>query len=174
MSLRKLTGMLCIVSMAVCLTACGEDSPKNTEEPEATEATAVSPSAAAVAKKMETITVFTIDASTMSILPSRVKKKEDDDSLDYLVTLVLDNLEDDEIVIDHVEQDGDKAIIVFDSNKKPVSDCDEEMEDLILECFSNSILDNAEGIHSVIFRTDKGAYVSAYKTMKEDEVYASR
>ncbi|MEE3468373.1 MAG: hypothetical protein VZQ83_08025 [Eubacterium sp.] len=170
MFLRKLTGLLCIISIAFCLVACGEETPQS-PTPEATEETVVTPSAVS---QMETITVFTIDASTMSILPSRVKKNENDDSLQYLVELVLDNLEDDKIGISSVEQEGDKAIIYFDSNKKPVSDCDEEMEDLILECFANSILDNAEGVHGVIFRTDKGNYVSAYKTMKEDEVYASR
>ena len=37
-----------------------------------------------------------------------------------------------------------------------VKGCSEEMEDLILECFANSILDNVEGVHAVSFCTDKG------------------
>lgn len=170
MLLKRLTGLLCIVILAFSLVACGQDDSAD-QTPEKTEEAVSTPTAAV---KMETITVFTIDASTMSILPSRVKKNQDDDSLSYLVQLVLDNLEDDEIGIVNVAQNEDKAIVEFDSTKKPVTGCDEEMEDLILECFANSILDNAEGVHSVIFRTEKGAYKSKYKTMKEDEEYASR
>ena len=172
--MKKLTGLLCICLLAVCLcTACGdgESDPQTSAEVSTTEPEKAT---ATPAPAFETITVFTIDPSSMSLKASRVKKKEDDDSLEYLAQLVLDNLEDDEIRLSGVEQEGDQAVIIFDSTGKPVKGCDEEMESLILECFANSILDNAEGVHGVIFRTDKGAYESENLSMEEDEVYASR
>ena len=169
--MKKLTGLLCIGLLVLCLTACGDG---DAEPQKSAEVTAAPEDTATPAPAFETITVFTIDTSSMSLKASRVKKKEDDDSLSYLAQLVLDNLEDDEIHLDKVEQEGDQAIIYFDSKGKPVTGCDEEMEGLILECFANSILDNAEGCHGVIFRTEKGAYESENLSMEEDEVYASR
>ena len=166
---RKLTGVLYILVLVFCLTACGNSSAP--EQKATSEPTEESP---LPSPKMETITVFTIDPDSMAVLPSRVKKKEDDDSLMYITELVLNNLEDDNIRVSEVSMEEDKAIIVFDSTGKPVTDCDADMEGLILECFANSILDNVEGCHGVIFRTDKGAYASENITMKKDEVYASR
>ena len=171
--MKKLTGMLCICLLAFCLTACGGDEdPKKPEK--SAEVTAEPEDTATPAPAFETITVFTIDPSSMSLKASRVKKKEDDDSLSYLSQLVLDNLEDDEIRISKVEEEGDQAIIYFDSTGKPLKGCDIDMESLILECFANSILDNLEGCHGVIFRTDKGAYESENISLGVDEVYASR
>ncbi len=172
--MRKLTGLLCIVLLLFALTACGSDS-VDTPEPTTNQTTEQEPSEEPIpSPNMETITVFTIDPANMAIMPSQVKKNEADDSVEYVTELVLQNLEDDEIRIASAISDGDRAIIAFDSESKPVKGCDEEMEDLILECFANSILDNVEGIHSISFCTEKGPYISENKEMAADEIYASR
>ena len=166
---KKILKIICIFALAAFVTACdGEAVPEDTSAPTAT---AEAPSPTPV---METITIFTFDPNTMTISPSQVKKNKDDDSLMYITELVLNSLEDDEIQISEVQQEDDKAIIVFDSSSKPLKDCDAEMEGLILECFANSILENVDGCHGVIFRTEKGAYKSKNFSMGEDEVYASR
>ena len=160
-----------ILVLMLALTACGEEAAPSAT-PSASSVTASS--TPLPTPDMETITVFTIDPTNMTVLPSRVKKDKDDDSLMYITELVLNNLEDDSILISDVIQEEDKAIIVFDSSGKPVKGCDPVMEGLILECFANSLLDNVDGLHGVIFRTDKGAYKSDNLKMKKDEVYASR
>ena len=156
--LKKYLKIISIFVLAVFVTACGSD-----EKPEVTPTVAPTEAVESAAPVMETITVFTFDPNTMSISPSQVKKDKDDDSLMYITELVLNNLEDDDIQISEVQQEEDKAIIVFDSSSKPVKNCDAEIEGLILEC-----------CHGVIFRTDKGAYKSKHLSMGEDEVYASR
>lgn len=172
MFVRRKSRLLSVALVCMCLLcSCGStDSPKVSDisTPAALEETPLP------TPQMETITVFTIDSASMTILPSKVKKNQDDDSLSYIAELVLNNLGDDDIRLSKVEQDGDRAVLEFDSESKPVKDCDEEMESLILECFANSILDNVEGCHSVIFRTDKGAYESDNLKMGIDEAYASR
>ena len=174
--MKRLTGLLCIVLLLFALTACGSDEdtvdvPESTESTQTTEDKTSEP---ILSPNMETITVFTIDPINMAIMPSQVKKNEADDSVEYITKLVQDNLEDDEIRVASAVQEKDRAVIAFDSGSKPVKGCDEEMEDLILECFANSILDNVEGIHEVSFCTDKGPYISENKEMEADEIYASR
>ena len=173
--MKRLTGLLCIVLLLFALTACGSDDEK-IEDPESTSNTTTEDESSEPipSPNMETITVFTIDPANMAIMPSQVKKNEADDSVEYITKLVQENLEDDEIRVFSAIQDGDRAVIAFDSESKPVKGCDEEMEDLILECFANSILDNVEGIHEVSFCTDKGRYISENKEMEADEIYASR
>ncbi|MBO6109201.1 MAG: hypothetical protein J6P16_07360 [Eubacterium sp.] len=168
---KKALRAVCICLIAVIMISCGSGDTTEELREEPTESAVQTP---LPTPRIETITVFTIDPATMSILPSRVRKNEDDDSLSYITELVLNNLEDDQIKVSGVSQEKDSAIIVFDSTAKPVTGCDAEMETLILDCFANSILDNVEGCHSVIFRTDKGAYSSENLEMGEDEIYASR
>ena len=173
--MKKLSGLLCIVLLLFALTACGSDEDvNNTPEPASNAKTEQESSEPIPSPNMETITVFTIDPVNMAIMPSQVKKNEDDDSVEYITKLVQENLEDSDIKVSSATQDGDKAFIAFDSESKPVKGCDEEMEDLILECFANSILDNVDGIHEVGFCTDKGPYISENKEMEADEIYASR
>ena len=174
--MKKLTGLLCIVLLSFALTACGseDDEDTNTPEPSSNITTEDETSEPIPSPNMETITVFTIDPANMAIMPSQVKKNEADDSVEYITKLVRENLEDDEIRVSSATQKGERAIIAFDSKSKPVKGCDEEMEDLILECFANSILDNVDGIHEVSFCTDKGPYISENKEMEADEIYASR
>ena len=170
MMMKKALKIISIIMIAAFVTACGtEEGPAP-----ATPTAAPTEAAASEAPVMETITVFTFDPNSMTIIPSQVKKNKDDDSLMYITELVLNNLGDDDIQISDVQLEGDKAIVVFDSSSKPVKKCTAEIEGLILECFANSILDNVDGCHGVIFRTDKGAYKSKNIKMGEDEVYASR
>ena len=168
--MRRLVCLLGTVLLAVMLTACSGEPSASTQAPKATE----SPEPIAT-PQMETITIFTIDTSSMSLLPTQVKKKSDDDSPSYITDLVLENLEDDSIGVSEVSQEDDKAIIVFKADTKPIKGCDAELEPLILDCFANSILDNVEGVHSVVFRSDIGAYKSANGLeFGEDEEYASK
>lgn len=167
--LKKLRYGIILFLCLFCLAGCGEtsDNPSVTAKITPTDTPLPEP-------QMETITIFTIDPSTMSLKPSQVKKQEDDNSPGLITDLVLSNLNDDGIVVTATDLSGDTVTITFSSEGKPIRNCEEDMEYLILDCFANSILDNVDGCHKVIFRSDKGAYVSEHITMKEDEVYASK
>lgn len=149
---------------AVVMTACG----KKTVDRNAT-------TSAVTAKRstMETITIYSINSDTMSLIPVSVKKVSNDNSLDYICSLVQENLDEKDIQITECRQSGKKVIVSFSSQGKPVKNCSNKMENLILESFANSLLDNVEGCESIIFRCDGGAYVSSQHSFEKNEIYAS-
>ena len=168
--MKKRSLVLCLILCSLFVFGCDQ---KN--------APTQSPSTATATKepKFETITIFTIDTANMQITPNRVKKNEDNDSLSYICDLVEDNLDDDSIHVAEAFTETDKksddtAVIVFDKGGKPLKDCTEEMEYLILDCFANSILDNVTGCHKVVFRSSDGAYKSENVEFGKDEAYASK
>lgn len=155
-------GIFCV--MAVMMTACGK-------KPENKNAT----SSAVTAKRstMETITIYSINSDTMSLIPVSVKKVSNNNSIDYICSLVQENLDEKDIHITECKQSGKKVIVSFSSQGKPVKNCSSKMEDLILESFANSLLDNVDGCESIIFRCDGDAYVSSQHSFEKNEVYAS-
>ena len=160
--------VVCLLGMVFILAACESENEgpavKMTPTPEETPLPT---------PELETITVFTIDSANMTAVPSRVKKNQADDSVEYIVQLVSDNLEDSEIRVSEAFMEGENAVIVFDQKSKPLKNCPADMEALILDCFSTSVLDNVDGCRGVIFRSDKGKYASDNLTLGEDEIYAS-
>ncbi|MCR4604668.1 MAG: hypothetical protein K5639_01575 [Eubacterium sp.] len=168
--MKKLKSFVCLILCAALLFGCGEKTDPSS-----------SPSApsATVEPTFETITIFTIDTGNMQIVPSQVKKEDGNDSLVYICDLVEDNLDDDEIhvtgaTLEKTKVADDTAVIVFDAEGKPLKNCVEDMETLILDCFANSILDNVEGVHYVVFRSSEGAYKSESLKLGENEAYASK
>lgn len=76
------------------------------------------------------------------------------------------------ILIDSVSEDQNGNVkISFKKNSIPVIGVDEELEYLILDCFSQSILDNMETVHAVIFRIEGKAYVTDNVSMGKNEAY---
>ena len=161
--------LLSIVSIVLCLsvlTACGggsEPAPEVTATPEATAQT-----------QMDTVTIYTVDASTMQLIPSKVMTETGEENIANICDLVVKNLEDDGISVVEAKMEDETGVVVFDSTGKPLVDCDEEMESLILECFVNSIFENIDECQDVIFRTDKGAYISEHMELGENDVYATK
>ncbi len=166
--MKRLKAVVCLFSLIFVLTACESE----TEGP-AVDMTPTPEDTPLPTPELETITVFTIDSANMTTIPSRVKKNPGNDSVEYIVQLVADNLEDSDIRISKAYMEGDNAIIVFNPKGKPLVNCPADMETLILDCFSTSVLDNVDGCQGVIFRSEKGKYSSDNLTLEEDEVYAS-
>ncbi|MBO4394957.1 MAG: hypothetical protein J5819_01245 [Eubacterium sp.] len=166
--MKRFRSIVCLLCMLFVLVACESE----TEKP-AVNMTPAPEDTPLPTPELETITVFTIDSAKMTTVPSRVKKIPGNDNVDYIVQLVLDNLEDSDIHISKAFMEGENAVIVFKSKSKPLKNCSFEMETLILDCFSTSVLDNVEGCRGVIFRSDKGKYTSDNLTLDEDEIYAS-
>lgn len=159
---RVIMGGICF-AVILALAGCGEKARQN-------------PAASAIPTKrstMETITIYSINSDTMSLIPLSVKKVSENNSLDYICSLVLQNLDEDDIEVTECIQEGNKVIISFSSAGKPVRDCSDKMEDLILESFSNSFLDNVDGCEKIIFRCDGTAYKSKQYSFGMNEVYAS-
>lgn len=122
---------------------------------------------------IKTITIYSVDSSSMMLIPVSVKKDEQKLTARYISSLVLENLNDDSIIINQLEITEDTVILSFSSEGRPIRKCEEVMEGLILDSFANSLLDNVEDCKKVIFRKDGGAYKSKYRSFKKNEVYAS-
>lgn len=103
--------------------------------------------------KVETFNIYTINSDKSSIEPISVPKKKKI-TADYIVESVLDSFSEDGISVYSVEEKNNKVIVSFRSKEKPVVGCDDMIEGMVLECFSNSLLDNLDKCKKVIFRID--------------------
>ena len=101
---------------------------------------------------MKTLTIYSIDSDTMSLIPVVVKKEEKTLTAEYITYLVTQNLEDEDVRVDHVEQQKNVVVVSFDSKAKPVKRCSKQMETLILNCFASSLLDNVKDCKKIIYR----------------------
>ena len=122
---------------------------------------------------MKTLTIYSIDSDTMSLIPVVVKKEEKTLTAEYITYLVTQNLEDEDVVVDHVEQRKTTVVVSFDSKAKPVKSCSKEMETLILNCFASSLLDNVKNCENIIYRCKNKRYKSSHRSFGFNEVYAS-
>ena len=83
------------------------------------------------------------------------------------------NLEDEDVRVDHVEQQKNVVVVSFDSKAKPVKRCSKQMETLILNCFASSLLDNVKDCKKIIYRCKNKRYKSSHRSFGFNEVYAS-
>lgn len=76
------------------------------------------------------------------------------------------------IGIDKVSEDDKGTVIVsFKRDTIPVTGVEEEVENLMLDCISQSILDDVESSKAVIFQVEGAAYRSAHNAFKKNEAY---
>lgn len=162
--MRRFVHILLLAGMLVLLTGCeGEE--------KAPAATAVPTQQA---ERIETITIYSINSDTMTLIPVSVRKTNGGQLTAQSITnLVQSGLNDDRIQVDEVIVQNEKVIVSFSSKGRPIRDCNKKMETLILECFSNSLLDNVKGCKKVIFRCDGKEYRSSQYKFTLNEVYAS-
>ena len=118
-------------------------------------------------------TIYSIDSDTMSLIPVVVKKEEKTLTAEYITYLVTQNLEDEDVRVDHVEQQKNTVVVSFDSKAKPVKRCSKQMETLILNCFASSLLDNVKDCKKIIYRCKNKRYKSSHRSFGFNEVYAS-
>lgn len=122
---------------------------------------------------MKTLTIYSIDSDTMNLIPVLIKKPEKALTAEYITYLVTQNLEDEDIKVDHVEQTKNTVVVSFKPDAKPIKGCSKQMETLILNCFANSLLDNVKNCENVIYRCKYKRYKSSHRSFAFDEVYAS-
>lgn len=152
------------IGILVFLTGCGVE----TEEikPAPTEGQKIG-------KIMEIVTIYSVDPDLLTLIPVSVKK-EKDISAEYIVSLLIANLHEYDIKTPLLTKKGKKMYISFSSGGAPAEKCNKKVERLILECFSNSILDNVDSVHDIVFQMDGKAYESRNFSFGKNEIYSSR
>lgn len=157
--MKKYIGML--LAIGILLTGCSDT--KEKEQPVALPTQK---------STMETLTIYSVDSDTMTLLPLAVKK-EQSATPEYITSLVEDSFADEKVRVYSVKQAGKQIILSFYREGKPIKNCSAEMETLILDSFANSLLDNIDGCSEVIFQCEDKKYKSEHTSFQIDEVYAS-
>ena len=121
---------------------------------------------------MKTFTIYSIDSDSMNVMPVSVKKEENEITATYITKLVQSNIGEG-IYIDDVKMEENTVIVSFFKKGKPIKNCSKKMENMILESFANSLLDNVEGCEKIIFRCEGKAYKSQNHKFGVNEVYLS-
>ncbi|MCM1245082.1 MAG: hypothetical protein NC293_05475 [Roseburia sp.] len=123
---------------------------------------------------IQTLSVYTVDGINEQLVPLKVPVDSDTRVTPaFIINEVVANLEE-KIEVTEIEEEKSRIYITFDSEYAPIKKCSKKFETMILDCISNSILDNISYINEVVFRAGDGAYRSDNFAFGEDEVYSSR
>lgn len=152
-----------VLTGAMALTGCKSTDKKTTP----------SPPLPTQKSTMETLSIYTIDSDTMTLVPVTVKKSTDKLTPEYITSLVEESLDDETVRVYSVEQEDERVYLSFYRDGKPFVKCSKKMENLILDCFANSLLDNLDECKKIVFRCEGKAYKSENYSFKINEVYAS-
>ena len=122
---------------------------------------------------IKTLLIYTIDNIEGQLVPLRVPITSDKVTPELIMNRVLENI-DEKVVVTEIDVFKRCIYVSFDDNYVPLRKCTKKFETLILDCISNSLLDNIDYVDSVVFRSEKGAYQSANYTFDFDEVYSTK
>lgn len=122
---------------------------------------------------LQTVSLYTIDGINEQLVPLKVPLESSRVTPELIVDKVIENL-DEKIVVTEIEVEKQCIYVTFSNEYAPLRKCSENFETLILDCISNSLLDNVPYIEEVVFRSETGAYHSENYEFGEEEVYSSR
>ncbi len=123
---------------------------------------------------IKTLSVYTVDGVNEQLVPLKIPVGTNDRvNPAFIINEVVGNM-DEKVEITEIEEEKSRIYITFNSDYAPVKKCSKKYETLILDCISNSILDNIPYINEVVFRAGDGAYRSGNFVFGEEEVYSSK
>lgn len=122
------------------------------------------------ASAIKTVSIYTIDSIEEELIPLKVPISTDRITPEFILDEVLSNI-DEKVEVTEIEVENSCIYVSFNRDYAPIKKCSKKFETLILDCISNSLLDNIPYIHKVVFRCGDGAYHSDNFDFEEDEVY---
>ncbi len=119
------------------------------------------------------ISIYTINDDTLESEPVTVEVAEKL-TPETVVAAAVKSLEEHSLTIGihSVTQEADTVIVSFKKDSAPVVGVGSGVEETILNCISDSLIDNIDGCKNVIFRAEDGPYESGHLAFEMDEVYA--
>ena len=169
--MKKSLIYLLLLSISIILLSCSYNSRETIQSQKPQTTAKVSLSAV---DEIKTLTIYSVDTSNMRLIPLTIKKEEEKTSLNEIVDMILENIDIEGIKVTDAHFENNCVIISFSSKGKPIKKCSEKIENLILEAFSNSILENIINCESIIFRMDDKAYKSKNQSFKYKEIYSEK
>lgn len=122
---------------------------------------------------IQTLQIYTIDSIEEELVPLKVPMDSDRITPELVMNKVLENI-DETVDVTEIEVEKTRVYVSFSEKYPPIQKCTKKFETLILDCISNSLLDNISYVDQVIFRSENGAYHSQNYTFESDEVYSSK
>lgn len=95
---------------------------------------------------------------------------------ELIVDKVVESMEDAsfQVKVLSVKTDADTVIVDFDSDAPPVSGVAKATETAILDAIAQSLLDNLEDYHKIVYHVEGKAYVSENRAYAENYVYIEK
>lgn len=177
--MRRFTLFLVLGCILVTMTACGggraeyEDMELTQEDMESLDSTPIPSVVVNRNNEIETISIYTVDSLEEQLVPLKVMVSSERITPEYIVEEVIRNL-DEKVEVTEIQVKDNRVYVMFHESYVPVSGCSKVFEELILDCISNSLLDNIPYIEEVVFRCSDRAYQSANFSFGKEEVYRSK
>lgn len=178
--MKNALSFIFILCIMFGVTGCGVFAPQEdlelTEE-EIAEANQSIPKAATgtsvSSKKVQTMLIYTVDSIQGQLVPLKVPLESSRITPELILDRVLENI-DEKVEVTEIDVEKRQIFVTFNSKYAPLHKCPKKLETLILDCISNSLLDNIDYVDEVVFRSENGAYRSENYAFGIDEVYSSR
>lgn len=177
--MRRFAFFLVLGCVLVTMTACEgghgeyEEMELTKEDMESLDSTPVPSVDASRTDEIETISIYTVDSVEEQLVPLKVMVSSERITPEYIVEEVIRNL-DEKVEVTEIQVKDNRVYVMFHESYVPVSGCSKVFEELILDCISNSLLDNIPYIEEVVFQCSDRAYQSDNFSFGEEEVYRSK
>ena len=178
--MKKLSVMLGLVCILGLSAACK----KSTQKPDVTatpvlkdQMVSLTPISTVQPLKTKELPIYTISADQTELSAVTVLLTEEKELNEQIVSeAVTEALADNAfyVKVKLVTLSGSRITIDFDSSAPPVTRVTRELEELILDAYAMSMIDNISECKEVGFAVDGGAYKSNYRSMSLDSVYLRR
>lgn len=125
--------------------------------------------------KTKELPIYTINDDSLEAQAAVALIPEKDEiTAELVVEAVVNNLEEHSLIvgIDAVTVDKDRVIVSFKQGTAPLATVGSGVEATILDCISQSLLDNLDSCKQVIFRAEGKSYESGHIVLGIDEAYA--
>lgn len=122
---------------------------------------------------IQTLSIYTIDSISESLVPLKVPITVKNITPGFVMDEVIKNL-DEKIEVTEIKVEKSRIYITFNDLYVPIKKCSRKFETLLLDCVSNSLLDNLNYIDEVVFYSGDEEYRSDNYHFKKNEVYSSR
>ena len=124
--------------------------------------------------KLLGIFIYTVDATSESVVNKTVMVKESTEiTPELIIDYIIDSLKDEsvELNVKDVSYNNGDCIVDFDDTVKSIAKKSAKLENAILDAIAQSVLDNVDGCKKIKYRINGSAYSTANRTFALDYVY---
>ncbi len=174
--------LLCLmIVFAVTLCACHKENPDpsgqdpvSSPSPTSTDRVTIEPVISGGGINLVAKLIYTVDASTAKVVRSTVMVRDDTDITPSLVIdCIVESLKDESLNLsfDAIDYSDGVCVVDFDDSIYTIAGKSADLEDAILDCIAQSVLDNVDGCMKIIYRIHNEAYTTVNRHFAYDFVY---